>query len=67
MRSSIERDLIVLAMVSLIYVALSLILAEINVSNCLTADPGPRLADTVLIEGCPASSSSDLVSSVDTP
>ncbi len=67
MRSSAERDLIVLATVSLIYIAFTLIMAKINVSNCLTADSGPRLADTILIEGCPTSSSSDLMSPVETP
>ncbi len=67
MRSSVERDLIVLATVSLIYIVFTLIMAKINVSNCLTANPGPRLADTILIEGCTDSSSSDLMNPVETP
>jgi hypothetical protein len=67
MRSSVERDLIVLVMVSLIYFVGMLVVAGRNASNCLIAEEaGPRLAGVVLIEGCQAASTSDLVRSAET-
>jgi hypothetical protein len=57
MASSIERDLIVLALVGLAYIVATLTTA--NVSNCLTAPVGPQLGDTILLEGCPTQSTSE--------
>ena len=59
MTSSIERDLIVLALVGLVYIVAALTIAKLDVSNCLTAPVGPQLGGTVLLEGCPAVSTSE--------
>ena len=66
-RSWVERDLIILVMVSLIYIIGMIVMAESDASYCLIAEEsGPRLADVVLIEGCSAASTSDVVRSVET-
>lgn len=56
--SSIERDLIVLALVGLAYIVAALTIAKSDVSNCLTAPAGLQLGGAILLEGCPAVSTS---------
>jgi hypothetical protein len=58
MGSSIERDLIVLALVGLAYIVAALTIAKLDVSSCLTAPAGLQLGGTILLEGCPAVSTS---------